>query len=701
MAILLTTTCSASASGGPAPEVFIGLAGTTGFNVIADMDGDGQDEVVMTSDRRAPTFPSETGTTFAVAGRISPGAWGLRSMLHDSLKIDAQPIVLRRAGGDAVLFYGETFSTQSGYSIDLYLMAGLPIGLQKIASGTRFTRLSAAADLDADGDFDWVESGPETQAPYEQQTRVYDLASAQLLWSRTLAGSSSTAAALDQDAALEIVIAGQTGYILDGATGATEWSYAAGLVGPTLVGNFDADPASIEFTGGGPGNTVIVFGVAPYTPLTDFNIGCCIFPAASADLDGDGVDEIVLNDWSTTKILNPVDGSIRSHLHDATAGGYLSIGNVDASGPALVRSGNYAGGRGWAAKVLDPATFDVLQGVRQVPPGPLRVAIHDVDPAPGEELIVAVPITDPYGDRLEIRSADGEEVLRSVDFPNLGNPEPYIGLDIVVAQWDADVQPEIALTMSTNMGSEVRVVDSIGLQTQVQFRLQDAANGNSDVYPITLRVTDVDADGTNELVAIDGYSSPIRLYVFDAQSGVMEWRSVAYETSGPAQVFVVQADADTALEMLLWTGSRLFTIDGASHVVEASQTVGAGLFFARDDGGECRLALVSSSNNLHRASCANPQFLSLGTPLPGITRWADFALPSGGDIVAVVDDRLVYVRGNGRSETLASGLGWRAGEFQRGAARSGNNDPGTVVVANDGVIRVRGLAMPLLSDGFE
>jgi hypothetical protein len=410
-----------------------------------------------------------------------------------------------------------------------------------------------------------------------------------------------------------------------------------------------------------------------------------------------------------TQVLDPVDGSVQRYDHESYGGENVAIGDVDPSADAeIVRSGSFFSGRGNAAFVHDADTFDVLQRLASLPSGPLRVSIAELDSSPGQEVVLGVPEYLPYGERLELRSLATGALLRSVHFPNLGDAEEFWRSEFRVGQWDGDPALEIGATVQSNVGSEFHVFDSATLATQARFLMKDPHL--ADLHPLGVQVADLDADGSQELVAIhlNLQESTFRVQIFDAQTGAIEWRSTPLlrqdGRTPTAAVHVAQLDADPALEIMAWTGTQLYVFDGTSHVLQDSRTFAtenADLFVAID-AQSCRLGVFDASGLIRTGGC-NDTELSVGPTLDGTVRWARYADELGGGFLAAVDDRVVHVSQDGNVvEPLATGMGWHLGEFQGGIAVTPNDTGMTLVAANDGALKtVELLPNALFGDGFE
>lgn len=89
-----------------------------------------------------------------------------------------------------------------------------------------------------------------------------------------------------------------------------------------------------------------------------------------------------------------------------------------------------------------------------------------------------------------------------------------------------------------------------------------------DGFP-ALAIGDVDADGTDEVIAVDGDTGDyVRAY--DLDSGLLKW-SIPHD--GARNVRLAQLDADAALEIVL-DGATIRVIDGATHADDWSHDDG-------------------------------------------------------------------------------------------------------------------------------
>jgi outer membrane protein assembly factor BamB len=120
-------------------------------------------------------------------------------------------------------------------------------------------------------------------------------------------GNDIALAQLDEDGALEIIIAGPVpGIVLDGATRATDWSYIDGF-GYRLATGVFATGGATQWVGAQAWYSLATFRSNPCSPMWDYSTDHDIGAIATGDLDGGGVDSIVYGDgqWGDVHIIDP------------------------------------------------------------------------------------------------------------------------------------------------------------------------------------------------------------------------------------------------------------------------------------------------------------------------------------------------------------------------------------------------------------
>src|SRR5690606_6726274 len=120
-------------------------------------------------------------------------------------------------------------------------LSGAPLTVTRTMTFDFPVRPWAWDDVDGDGKLEIVEFQTD-HSPFT--IRSLDYLTGAIKWSRVMPNASGyrlTVAQLDVDAALEVVVPGAPGLILDGATGDVKWQYPLAL-GPSLhVGRFLSD----------------------------------------------------------------------------------------------------------------------------------------------------------------------------------------------------------------------------------------------------------------------------------------------------------------------------------------------------------------------------------------------------------------------------------------------------------------------------
>jgi hypothetical protein len=160
------------------------------------------------------------------------------------------------------------------------------------------------ADIDGDGGLDLVTSS----AYVYSALRAHGLLDGEEHWSLADSGGPDMVAGqFDADPALEIVVAGIPGRVIDGATQATDWSYKDGFGSYVASGHFQAAGGK-QFVAASYYGTVIGFQSAPWSPMWDIPTTSYVSALAVADLDGDGIDDIIEGGGSWGEV-NIIDGS--------------------------------------------------------------------------------------------------------------------------------------------------------------------------------------------------------------------------------------------------------------------------------------------------------------------------------------------------------------------------------------------------------
>jgi hypothetical protein len=259
-----------------------GIAGV----VVADFDRDGRDEVAFTGLQSSDRYytgddASQSGIVIIVRYDAANASYGLAQTL-----ISDMPRLVGLAR-DGAATPGLVAVSRDGI-VAHYV--GWPLTMVSHVSLGRPVETMRVGDVDGDGRAEVVVADSANgMAAYDLETgalkKSYDGRFA----------SSIELAQLDADPALEIILAGTPGLIVDGATNATDWQDAGGF-GPLLAaGHILADQGD-GFIAAQDWDYLSGYRGQPYSPIwsvkSQFSNG-----VDTADIDGDGIDEILYSGY--------------------------------------------------------------------------------------------------------------------------------------------------------------------------------------------------------------------------------------------------------------------------------------------------------------------------------------------------------------------------------------------------------------------
>jgi hypothetical protein len=338
---------------------------------------------------------------------------------------------------------------------------------------------------------------------------------------------------VDEDDVPDVVViastnsfGGGTVVAIDGGTGQTLWTNPGwdGLSGLALA---DVD---------GDGYTDIVgAGSAGQVRALDHNgndlwstpVGMTTYApqATVADLNGDGVVEVIVDRW----IVSGVDGTLITTLGEPTGMPYRvpAVGDIDLDGQQEVILGNRVysmdGTLKWTANLAGSYGH--------------WVAIVNADEDPEAEIIMI------GGGQFGLYEHDGTEILRR----NVGSSQPGAPC---VADFDGDGEVEVGWA-STGVFSMVELDGTQLWSRSVQDNSGLAACSGYDF----------DGDGTYEVL----YADETTLWIFEGATGA-ELHSTTGHASGTLWEYPVIADIDGDESAEIIFGSNNSWINGFSGV---------------------------------------------------------------------------------------------------------------------------------------
>jgi outer membrane protein assembly factor BamB len=520
-----------------------------------DLDGDGINEMVING-------------ASGITGVLKSSGDGLELVdIHADSRLEGRfvPVVDESGGASRLIVASNDY-----YPGLLQELAGIPLQVVRQIPFDFPVQPWAYGDIDGDGQPELIEFNPQASVP---TVRLIDYVTGQVKWSQPVQSTATSlvVAQLDDDAPLEVVLAGSTpGLILSGDDGSVEWSYAPGFGWEVHVGRFQSDPQIGTFAT--RGTSTVVFRSQPYSPLYGVNPAPFAQRGAGTvyDVDGDGLDELFLS----ADLITPgfraykmgteqLVGTWPSSFANGTA---AAFGRLQPGSSQLLAYGANVGG----------ATPPVGMEVKEFPSGDIvyhetvrvgpfnRVATADVDGDGQEETVVAI--------RRGAEHISGQSTVDLMVFSGDSEPDMVrhladLGGDAAmeVADFDGGGAMDIVLTS----GGRIVAVDGATLET----RWERQATAQSDLAGLTsVAVTSADFDGDGVVdvaLLMEDFEFGHRVVALSGLTGQTLWKSLAMPGVGNSRALLVaQIDGDPADEVVVTLGHTLHVFDTLSKQLE-------------------------------------------------------------------------------------------------------------------------------------
>lgn len=606
----------------------------SGHFAVADFDGDGADDFALSA---------ASGTALIEIIGKEGGAFQVKQIIlledEDIVRLlmltrDDSPRLFTVAVDGAVREYGG-WPLQQMRRIDL----GIELGPSYLSS-------AAIGDVDGDGDDELVVISDNWSG---HLLNVYDLTTGILEWSSPdFVGRNILLRQMDADPALEIVVGGTPGYILDGATHAVDWSYKDGFGVYLAAGRFQPTGGA-QFLAASPWLRFTAFQGEPYSPLWDVPVSYDISALAAADLDGDGMDEILQGDgqWGEIKVYDARTREIRLSIPNRGWGvSAIAAADFDRSGNQIIAFSPYQAmdSESWI-RFVDPRDGSTLWNIPSDQTGPYAPITVGITGGNGRSVLL-------YGAQGANRTRLSASEIDALTGAPLWTSTPD-GND------DSYAFTPSAVRIAHRANGEHRIVFAgTGFFEGRLLALEGSSHGlawwvgsynggpMSDQSVTDLAAIDLDADGNDEIVVCtngsSGNQSGNRLFIFSSDDGSELWRSVTMGNSfepckgvlagrfdaSPGKLVAavlptsirafdatthllawtlpVTADGATLLnggqgdrEIAVFAGPRLSFYDGATRTLLRQFDMPAPVDAVREFATEDRLLVVAAGGRLH------------------------------------------------------------------------------------------------------
>ena len=660
-----------------------------GGYAIADFDGDGRDDLVV---------PSRSVTAlFQVYGMDTGGIVSKQAVLVPDARFTR---VIAIEGVD-----GPELATISGTGV-VRRFAGWPLAeVQALDLGAQDLVSAAIGDIDDDGELDLVVSDASTS-----RLSAHVLATGVLRWElENVHAEDLMLAQLDADAALEIVAASVPGVVIDGATQAVDWSWPAGFGAYLAPGRFQPGGGA-QFVAAETWFRFTVFQSAPWQALWQAELGD-IEAIHAADLDGDGIDEIIEGDgqWGDVHVYDSATQSVRFTIPRATPGmNALDDWDADGDGMGDIVFSPQAAYHPDEALV---GLYDRTNGapIWEVPnrrPGPYhQLAIGPVGGTTPSIVFAAHaqleqgPAVGPW---VQLDAESGAERWQS---PTPTDPaHPFAMRPRVTRIVDAAGPSPQLLLAGEAWGYAVRYVSLDAATRAVRWSL-DYTDWPALEYRDLVDVKEVHHGGSLALVSCHDLTNGSRLFMMDAHTGAPLWESVvmSFNSLGCLDVLAgpFEKGGDPLVAAVFPESIRAF--NASTHLLEWIFTVesdGASLIEGGVDGHELVVFQGSHLRFYHAASRTLLRQFDLGMAVTALSE-------TDGDIhhlLVAAGGHLLLVDGtNGSVLQISDYLGYGLAQGNELAIQKVGSSTYLVAAGSaSGVFRYRlALDERVFDDGFE
>lgn len=557
---------------------------------------------------------------------------------------------------------------------------------------------AAIGDIDNDGGLELVTS------PFTGGLRVHDLATGDLRWQLgAVEASEILLAQLDGDPALEIVVSSGTqgGLVIDGATQATDWSYKDGFGYYMASGHFQPGGGA-QFVGADNG-IFTLFQSAPWSPLWD-EAGFTAYAFAAGDMDGDGVDEILIGEHGSAIVFDSQTRSVRLEV-PTEAGAKSAIAGWKADG---------AGGGSWLAFSPQAAHWPEHELFSVVNAADGSMALEFLNDKPGSYAAVAIGRLGQSRPSLVFGASEADNLA--------GAAWTQLAADTGTEQWESppapigDMRPAATLIMREGTSAPALLLAGNTSFEGARFVSLDGAThalrwvrDHTTIPSLEDRgvadVRELELDGTRSLVACLDSGAGARLFMMDAETGAPQWESVAmdgnFEGCRHAMAGRFADGSDPLVVAVLATSLRAFNAN--THLLEWVLGTNANGATLLEHGANGREFVVFSGTRLRFYDAATRSLLrelELDEPVTALT-------PLGADIhrLAVAAGGRILIVDGVTGAMLQSSDYFGTGLAQGNRLAVHDAGDGIFLIAagsDDGVFRLRlALGEHVFADGFE
>ncbi len=301
-------------------RVAFGSHGNQQFVSLADFDGNGQDEILLSDHEKLLYTLAWDGAEYSQQW-VYPfdlgGGGHIRAVTHADFNNNDKPDMLVATSTKVVVIDGESKEV-------IAQSAELFVDQNAIRVG----------DVDNDGSLEIVTLGyiKETEFLNSQRLTILDAGSFEVEWQSAPLSMEEgfNLGNVDDDPALELVT--HKGFVFDGATHANQWAYGEGFGEAVAVGDVDGDGVD-EIVGVSNFQPLKVYSAVAEDVLWKIDFSTLVYDnLVVQNIDGDAQEEIVVGQGQTIVAYDGVSGqgvlewTLNLELFSSAG---LAIGNLD------------------------------------------------------------------------------------------------------------------------------------------------------------------------------------------------------------------------------------------------------------------------------------------------------------------------------------------------------------------------------------
>ncbi len=511
------------------------------------------------------------GNNIWSALRYSPDRGGFEEVyVSDHLASGIERVALARAGARTDIVVALSNGTVRRYDQQTKVLRSI---VQDPCATRGGVNALVTADLNSDG-FDEIVS-------YCDDQNVFAYGTNYPRWRRNVFAPGTFGLAvgqMDDDPALEIATA--NGHVVDSATHAVQWFLEGGFGRLVRAADIDGDGLD-EIVAAGFSGTVQAFDVDLQAPTWSFIVDDGVEAMQMGDIDDDGVVEVVIGDGAFGDILafDGTTGQAEGVMNADFGVTDIAVVDVDEDGRTEVLWGAGAASTGPDhLYVVDWPARTVLSQTTHLDGPFVGPEVGDLDGDGRDELVTVTFGSDSGFEGGRIIVIDGQQLTVRAISPGVGGSpggsSSATGVhDIVLSDLDGDGRREILVATDDFHDG---LIEAYSLSAANEF----SRVWNNQVQPAgeftSVEVADVDGDGQVEVLgggSVEKEPVPgVFIYAYDAVTGAQKWRAQLSDATRPVTHLVVaDTDGDGAVEVAgLETGGNVYILDGATQSVEAT-----------------------------------------------------------------------------------------------------------------------------------